>query len=535
MADNSLIYPTGTNPTTLSGADQPGVVEPSTAAPQILFPDSQGSRRLSMYNYYELLFLGQHYDAFNMQISSGEYNRAYSKLRYVMVNFAGLISKIVADMLFSEQLTVTAQNQSQQDQIEKIWQENSMDIQCYESALSNSYEGDALFKVRVGKRHPNDQENTVIIEDVTPKIYFPVINPFNTRDKPLKDVLAWVFQQGNKRYLRKEIHEPGWIYNEVYEMDGNVVKGQVGLEVLGIPDILPAEETGIDDSLIIHIPNWKVGNRTFGLSDYFDLDSLFFGINNRMTKIDNILDKHSDPILMVPEGILDENGRVKKGNRLSVIEIKEGEDKKPEYIVWDASLENAFKEIEKMVEFIYMVGEVSPDVLGLGTGVSDSGRALKFKLMRTIAKVARKKLYYYRGIREALYVAQKLAVVQGVKIDGKSLTGEIERPDLRFADGLPIDDSEQIDTEQKAIDAGITSTKDSMIRVYHVDEATADKKLAEIKAEGAVPMPVSGIGGPSPDPKPMIDPKTGKPMMDPKTGKPMMTPGKGKATPPAGA
>ena len=146
--------------------------------------------------------------------------------------------------------------------------------------FSNSYEGDALWKLRVGKRHPNDEENSVIIEDITPKIYFPVTDPFNTRAEPLQQVLAWVFKKGDKRYLRKEIHEPGIIRNEVYEMDGTTVKTQVNLDILGIPGLLPEEDTGIDDSLLVHIPNWKVGNRNFGISDYYDLDTLFFAINN---------------------------------------------------------------------------------------------------------------------------------------------------------------------------------------------------------------------------------------------------------------
>ena len=478
------------NPTVLPGADKPFSV--ALNVPAQTFPDAPSAARLSLYNYYELLFLGQHYDAFNLRIASGEYSKAYSKLRYVMANFAGLVSKVVADMLFSEQVTIKAPD-GDQEFIEGLWHDNDLDIQCYESALSNSYEGDALWKLRVGKRHPNDEENSVIIEDITPKIYFPVTDPFNTRAEPLQQVLAWVFKKGDKRYLRKEIHEPGTIRNEVYEMDGTTVKTQVNLDILGIPGLLPEEDTGIDDSLLVHIPNWKVGNRNFGISDYYDLDTLFFAINNRMTKVDSILDKHSDPILLVPTGILDEKGNVDK-KKIGVIEIKEGENNKPEYVVWDASLENAFKAIEKDVELLMMVAEISPDVFGMGTGQADSGRALKYKLLRTIAKVARKKLYYYRGLQKVLYVAQKLAKEYGVKIEGKSLSGEPVKPDLRFADGLPIDEGEQVDNETKAIDAGITSTKDAIMRVYNVDEETAKKQVDEINKEKTIALPKMDLG-----------------------------------------
>lgn len=491
MLDNYANTGEATNPTTLPNAEKPQEV--AINKPSEYFPAVTDKARLSLYNYFELLFLGQHYDAFNLRIQSQEYNQAYSKLRYVMANFAGLISKVVADMLFSEQVTIRMPEGGDQEFVEGIWRENNLDIQCYESALSNSYEGDALFKLRVGKRHPNDEKTTIIIEDITPKIYFPITDPFNTRAEPLQHVLAWRFFKNNQWYLRKEIHEPGLIRNEVYRMDGSEVKESVDLGVLGIPNIQPEQQTDIDDSLIVHIPNWKVGNRVFGISDYYDLDSLFYAVNNRMTKIDNVLDKHTDPILLVPEGLIDEKGRVRK-KTIGVIEIKEGETNKPEYVVWDASLENAMKQIEKLVEFIYMVGEVSPDVLGLGEGVSDSGRALKFKLMRTIAKVARKKLYYYRGLQQVLYVAQKLAKAYDIEINGKKMSGEPMRPDIRFADGLPIDEGEQIETETKAIDAGITSTKDAMMRVYNLDEKTAEERTKEIKEEKTIPMPKMNIG-----------------------------------------
>ena len=120
------------NPTVLPGADKPFSV--ALNVPAQTFPDAPSAARLSLYNYYELLFLGQHYDAFNLRIASGEYSKAYSKLRYVMANFAGLVSKVVADMLFSEQVTIKAPD-GDQEFIEGLWHDNDLDIQCYESAL----------------------------------------------------------------------------------------------------------------------------------------------------------------------------------------------------------------------------------------------------------------------------------------------------------------------------------------------------------------------------------------------------------------
>lgn len=464
---------------------------------KIFFPYEGSNQRLSDYVYFEKLFLGDHYEAFNVKIQSEDYNKAYSKLRFVIANFAGLISKIVADMLFSEPAIVKASEGKNQKFIEALIEDNNLAVQFYESALSNSYMGDAIFKLRVGKRNPTDTESTIIIEDITPRIYFPKLDPFNVRAEPIQKELAWVFKKGNDQYLRKEIHESGKILNQVFVMEGREIKEKTNLSILGIDGLADEQSTEIKSSLVVHVPNWKTGSRHFGLSDYLDLDSLFFAVDNRMSKVDNILDKHSDPILMVPPGVLDENGKVRK-KALGVIEIGEGETGKPEYVVWDASLENAFKEIEKLVEFLYMVGEVSPDVLGLGQGVSDSGRALKFKLMRTIAKVARKKMYYNAAIKKIMFTAQELAKAYNLKVRGVSVDGEPTDVTIDFNDGLPIDDKEQLENETMALDAQLTTRKAAIMRIYNLDEEDAQKVIDEQKKENPLPVPGMNMGGANP-------------------------------------
>lgn len=464
------------------------------------FPFTQADKkRLTRYIYFEKLFRGQHFDAFKAYTEDSQFNAQYQSLNYVMVNFAGMISKIVADFLFGEKLTFKFENTEAQKWGEEFWKVNRLDLLLYESALSNSFAGDAVFKLRTGKRLPNDKEVSPILDALPPNIYFPKIDQFNIMAEPEKKELAWEIKIGDNNYLRREIHSIGKIENELWLMKGDELQEKVSLSLLD-PKLKEVETFNVDKHLIVHVPNWRIISSWEGISDYYDIDNLFFSINKRMTMVDNVLDKHTDPILMVPPGVLGEDGRPRKKDH-RVIEMGDGEDGKPEYVVWDASLENAFKHIEKLVEFLYMVGEVSPDVLGLGKGTSDSGRALKFKLMRTLAKVNRKKRYYDYAIKELIYTAQVLSKNTGASVNGKKVTWEPEIPELNWQDGLPVDEVEQIDIESKSIDAGVTSKLDAMIRIYGYDEKTAEAKMREIDKETQIELPTTNMAGSLP-PKP---------------------------------
>lgn len=457
------------------------------------FPYVSEVGRLTDYGYNKNLFLGKHFKAFNIRIDDPIYaNKEYYMMRYLSANFPGLISKIMADLLFIEPPKIRADD-GDQNFIDALQSDNKMRVQNYESALMNSYFGDGLYKLRVGKRRQSDKETSVIIEQVTPRIYFPVYDPANVTGEPLEQELAWVVTIAGRPYLRKEIHKPGLIKNQLWELEGTPqigykIKHEADIGLLNIPGLLPEVVTGIDRSLLIHIPNWRPGERHFGLSDYYDLDTLFYAINNRLTKVDNILDKHGDPILAVPPGIIGEDGKIKK-KQLGVIELAEGEEGKPEYIVWDAKLDSAFSQMDRLIETVFMISETSPVVAGLDKGGNlESGRALKYKMLRTIAKAQRKQLYYTEGLKEVFYVAQLLAKEYNVKIDGVGLTQKPVKPEIVWSDGLPADMTELIDNEIKRIDAGLTSTPDAIARIDDVDEDTAEKKAKEIKAEKQIDL-----------------------------------------------
>jgi hypothetical protein len=155
----------------------------------------------------------------------------------------------------------------------------------------------------------------------------------------------------------------------------------------------------------------------------------------------------------------------------------------PRYLVWDAQLEAAFKQIDKLIRLAFLVTETSPDAFGMGeAGQAESGRALKFRLLRTLAKVNRKRLYFDSALRNVLKAALWLEADRG----GLSDVPEIR---VEWRDGLPDDPREETETEAMAVGAGITSRRSAVRRLHHLSGAALEDELNEIDADQAMAGP----------------------------------------------
>ncbi len=483
----------------------------------LVFPKKADRARLDRYLRFDKLYSADHYDAFSIKAPEG-FPANYAKLRYVVANFAGLISRVMADMLFGETITVDVKNNQLQNFVDGLIETNQLFTQLYESELVNSRKGDDVLKVRIGPRNPSipDAKSEIIIEQIGPDYYFPQFSKNSSRGAADQDVIITQFDEPNPAgagkpvtYIHKEIHTAGMIQNEIYKYDKAQARiiSQENVEDFGYE---PEVETGVARSLVFHIPNVRDGNGFWGTSDYKDLETLFFALNNRITKTDNILDKHSDPILAVPEGVLDENGNVRK-EALGMFEVDNQNPgfNKPEYIVWNANLEAAFKEIDKLVKFLHLFSEISPATVGdeeATGGAAESGRALKFKLLSTIRKRNRKKRYYDQSIKDLLVICMELSRFHNVAVND-IVAPAFERPTIDWGSGVLADETEDIANATARIDAGLSSRADEIAKLDGKTPDEARKKVKEIDEEAtqnappAIATGLTGTGGPAnPDP-----------------------------------
>jgi len=154
----------------------------------------------------------------------------------------------------------------------------------------------------------------------------------------------------------------------------------------------------------------------------------------------------------------------------------------PSYMTWEGQLAAAYQQIDKLVEFIFMMSETAPSAFGMDKfGVAESGRALRLRLLRTLAKVNRKRLYYDAALKQALLTAQILDVTHG---SGGYKPAE---PTIQWADGLPEDMVEMVEIESQRVAAGNTSVESSVRRLDGPDAVEAEMdRMAEETGQTSV-------------------------------------------------
>ena len=85
----------------INQSSQAASVENATASvspAKVQFPYASQQDRLNKYSQNDQLFKGQHFLAFANMAKDTDFRNDYERLRYVIANFAGLISKVSADI-----------------------------------------------------------------------------------------------------------------------------------------------------------------------------------------------------------------------------------------------------------------------------------------------------------------------------------------------------------------------------------------------------------------------------------------------------
>lgn len=443
--------------------------------------DECTQKRLQRYGKNKKLFEGEHADIYENQFKRierviGNFGEVISYP--VIANYQKLMSLKVADLLFGEFPIISAGKEDTVEQLtlQAILEGTDFNNTAYESAIDVSRYGDGILYVYM-------DEGKGMIDVSQPAMWFPIVKMDNIK-KIQYHVLAWCYEVGEDCYLKAQIHEKGLYTEKEYKMDCNKL-GKMEIKVLLSSNVVL---TGLDDFAIIHVPNIMTSDRCTGIDDYQDIDSIISEVLVRVGQISRVLDKHAAPSVSGPSTALEkdpETGewKLKMGNYFP---RDSSEEPNAEYITWDGNLESSFKQLETLINMLYIISEMGAILLGDvdKMGNAPSGTALRLKMMSPLAKVKRIALRYNLAIKKALNLCSQLG--------GEGITSLAKaKISITWLDGIPNDNKEVSDIITARVGGKASmSIKRALMQYDDMTEEAATEEMELIAEEELAANPM---------------------------------------------
>lgn len=438
------------------------------------FPPDCAKHRLERYKANKDIFEDKHEKVYKEQFRRidrviGNFSTVVSYA--TILNYQKLISIKIADLVFGEPPQITIKDN--QDLINQIILDTDLFNKLYMSVIDISRYGDTIFMI---------SDNGVDV--IAPSQWFPVVNEYNMRTFKAH-VFAYIYiieKNENKiKYgLKVQIHNvnvPEQCEEHTYSLSGQPGSFKIEKELTNKKELMV--ETNLNSCPVFRIANLLTSDRLFGIDDYRSIDSIIAELMVRISQISKVLDKFASPSMTGPQSALDFDEQLQQW----VLKVGDyfprntEEDPKPEYLVWDAGMEANFKQIELLINQLYMISEMGSAIFGdlnNKTGDVPSGTALRRLMMSPLAKARRIANHYDVPLKKMLAL---LAEQRGISINASDIT-------IKWNDGLPADPSE--DAEIANIRTGGKATLSQLTAIKRLDNMSdneADLELSLIRAD----------------------------------------------------
>jgi hypothetical protein len=457
------------------------------------FPPSSEDARLKRYTGNRQLYETDHDEVFGQWFRTIRHDTDASL--EILFDFPRRLSNLWASLLVGDSPTFAPSGGEGEDRTEvkkrlgTLVQKSGLNAALRECVVDMSRFGDGLLKTR-------KDEGGVVVEAVSPELWFPVVERGNVR-KIKQHVLAWTFEEDrsdgvfsqiagafagtSKKYLYAEIHSPGSVEYRLHDVghDGRIssqVSDQKARELFG--EWVPSETHAAKGMLVVHVPNRRTSNRLHGYDDYKSIEGDVMEIEVRLAQWSRINDRHADPPMVgpriTPPTDADELARVASGEKYITVEATgAGDDVTlPQYVTWDQNVESIKGEIEELKEHLFIASETSPTAFGVSrTGYAESGTSLALRMQSEQEKSGDMRTFLDAGAKEVILLATSL--------DG----APIEDADIGWKDGLPQDKKEQTEIEVQRLERRLTSRKRAIMRLYDMDEEEAEEEMKRIDEE----------------------------------------------------
>lgn len=434
--------------------------------------------RIMGYRDFDHLYEGEHHEVSTISQNLDRRLREMGadQLTYLVHDLPKLIVNIPVNLLLSKFPVISYPTERDEEgnevqseygeALEAISKRSKLKSVILEHVQDASVFGDSVLVVSGG-------EGKARIECKPPYCYFPEPDPDDCK-KIKTEALAWEREWDGKDVIRVDYYEEGYVYREAFWLEGTEVGQQLSEAELEEMTGQPIRQTtGVPDkNTLIHVANNPNSRKWNGKSDLGGgLITLFDELNERVSQLARILDKHSNPKMAGPKLHLGPDGSLRLKDYFETVD-----GTAPKYITWDAQLVAVFQHMDRLVDNIFALAEVAKALAYLVAGARyDSAPAAMMQFAQTLAKVARKLLYHDYALKEAVRIA--VAMELGLTFE------ETPEPHIRWRHGLPKDPKAEAETEGLRIAAKTTSRKAAIMRSDDCDEATAEAQLAEIEDE----------------------------------------------------
>jgi hypothetical protein len=476
------------------------------------------------------------------QMSNREFLvQGWSVKEFIVDNKIQLINKVSADLLVGEAPDITIAEDAADDMkefLEKVEKENRFGTTLVEGAIKASSLGEMFIeptirdgKIKIKYVAPDFVDVRFSLEgDVEAFVYAWEIENAYTGDKRIDRMLKRTYKETpdarRTRLLRVKEFYKGRIEHSLYVIRNNQISEPVDMVAVepvlwesasslsekrfvfkreiveGVSDLelgTIVEYTGIDEFMFIHWPNYKLMG-WYGQSDNGMIESLQNALNSRETQLNDVLDKHADPAMAGPRAFQDERGNVKMseggGNFFGI----DKDELIPQYLTWDGHIAEVHEELKRLYKAICDNTEVAMALTGMDVGGIESGRALMYKLIRSLAMKARKARYLEAVLQELYRTLQKMKaqfIDGGIdKMDfaneeypnnlAEVWDGKIWDVEIEFKENLPADVGENLRDIGFLVSTGLLSTETALkIVAKYLDEVAPDEEIKRIRDEKA--------------------------------------------------
>ncbi|WP_232436431.1 phage portal protein [Paenibacillus rubinfantis] len=457
--------------------------------------------------YYRLLYDGDHAEIFprarqvtqekrvvHRRVGIRSWRRAEKVVspdnQYIVVNFSSLVAEVPADLLNRSLGNISADSETgpELEFVASLVEASKPNEKIWAAVTQHQVDG------RIAYRARRDSTGAVWFEWVLGDLYFPHTDG---RGADIAWIEEWGEETRKQRFLRVErqrLDANGLTVKQiVYGMEADTVMDEIDIKdyaaahELDIPE--DAEFQGVKELLCGAVTNDETLVYPRGRSALRNIDGLQEEINWTITRDSIVFEKHGKPKLAIPRALWDTvanqnqrdyGGRFVRNADLEVVSFDDKTGAVPQYITWDAKVQQSFEHVARLIKYMLAISKTSPQAAGLEEGKGDSGVALLYLWIQSVIKA--------EAIKDKFDAALKDAIRKCMLLENALGTGglKVSNPVIEWRDMLPKADSEK-DTEEIEKYSGGVQSLETTVRRIHPDwsEEAIEEEVQKILDEQA--------------------------------------------------